>query len=308
MEVKPNYYSVIPADVRYDKNLKANEKLLYGEITALSNQKGYCWAENNYFAKLFEVSKATVSRWVSNLEKNGYVRTELIYGKDKQVTERRIYMADPLLTKSSIPPIRNNQDPIDENVKEELNITRTNTTSINNDNDNAEVTGSESPQNKKTETQDQKTEELKPQNSKLVHQFYQENINAMETPHVSQELEYWIQDLSVELVLEALKRTVEYGGEFGYTKRIMKNWEKKGIDSMDKVEQADAAFEQKNQKKYNNRSKQSKREEKLPDWAKKDSETEETETKAKVADEPVADSNIQSRLEKLRRLKGMNTN
>lgn len=35
----PNYYAVIPAEIRYDKKLKANEKLLYGEITALANKK-----------------------------------------------------------------------------------------------------------------------------------------------------------------------------------------------------------------------------------------------------------------------------
>ena len=33
-----NYYAIIPATVRYSKELKATEKLIYGEITALANK------------------------------------------------------------------------------------------------------------------------------------------------------------------------------------------------------------------------------------------------------------------------------
>jgi hypothetical protein len=74
MENKKNYYAIIPANVRYSKNLKANEKLMYGELTALANEKGFCYASNEYFAKLYDVSKVSVSKWVSNLAKNDFIR------------------------------------------------------------------------------------------------------------------------------------------------------------------------------------------------------------------------------------------
>ena len=90
----PSYYATIPAPVRYDKELKPMEKLLYGEISSLSNKWGFCIASNNYFAKLYGVDKATVSRWIGNLEHRGYVKREDIRNEKKQVVQRRVYMKD----------------------------------------------------------------------------------------------------------------------------------------------------------------------------------------------------------------------
>jgi len=38
----PNYYSILPASVRYDKKLTLLEKILYSEVTSLSNKDGCC--------------------------------------------------------------------------------------------------------------------------------------------------------------------------------------------------------------------------------------------------------------------------
>ena len=53
MTETPNYYAIIPSNVRYS-DLKPNAKLLYGEITALSNKHGFCFASNKYFANLYK--------------------------------------------------------------------------------------------------------------------------------------------------------------------------------------------------------------------------------------------------------------
>lgn len=123
MPEKPNYYSVIPANVRYDKKLKATEKLLYGEITALCNKTGYCWASNSYFAKLYDVTKQTVSGWINTLEQRGYIFIEI----DKKKGNQRLIG----IKKNLNTPIQKNLNtPIKENPKH--NNTSNNITSINN--------------------------------------------------------------------------------------------------------------------------------------------------------------------------------
>lgn len=90
---KKSYFAVIPANVRYDKDLSANAKLLYGEITALANEKGYCYAQNAYFAELYDVSKTTISRWIKQLTEKGYLSPCVVRDENTQeVIERRLYI------------------------------------------------------------------------------------------------------------------------------------------------------------------------------------------------------------------------
>ena len=90
----PGYYAIIPAHIRYCNELKYPERLLYGEITSLLNKEGYCYATNRYFADLYGVITGTVSRWISNLEKYGFVKVVLIKDNNNQVVQRRIYITD----------------------------------------------------------------------------------------------------------------------------------------------------------------------------------------------------------------------
>ena len=83
----PWFFAIIPASVRYNKKLCANAKLLYWEITALTHKEWYCFASNNYFAKLYEVNKTTVSEWVSQLLQEWLIKYDIL-----ENNMRRIYL------------------------------------------------------------------------------------------------------------------------------------------------------------------------------------------------------------------------
>lgn len=129
---KPSYYAIIPANVRYDNRLSDSEKMLYGEITALSNKTGECWASNKYFAELYDKSVVTISRRISRLESFGYIKKRLVYRENSKEIEKRVLtiLNTPIINSDSTPIIKNDNTPIIKNDKD--NITRINTTSNNN--------------------------------------------------------------------------------------------------------------------------------------------------------------------------------
>ena len=91
---KVGYYSIIPSKILYNKELKANEKLLYAMITSLACKEGYCFATNNYFAKELGVHPKTVSSWISDLKDKDFVKAEVIKNENKQIIQRKIYIND----------------------------------------------------------------------------------------------------------------------------------------------------------------------------------------------------------------------
>ena len=125
---EPQYWAVIPAPVRYDERLTPSEKLLYGEISSLTNKTGYCFAANAYFAELYGLTERTIRRMLADLQEYGYIRVEDGNGGRLR---RRIYAGvNPLAaypdkndgvtpTKMTGPPVKNVTQNKKENRKED---------------------------------------------------------------------------------------------------------------------------------------------------------------------------------------------
>lgn len=134
MDETPNYYAIIPANVRYNNSIQQGAKLLYGEITALSNKTGCCWAGDQYFMGLYKVSQATVQRWLTSLEKNGYIdRTVKYKDGSKEIEKRYIRINAYPILKNENTYTQKCEYPILKNEQE-------NNTSINNINTRANST------------------------------------------------------------------------------------------------------------------------------------------------------------------------
>ena len=128
--MQKNFYAIIPAFIRYDKRLPMLSRFLYGELTALCSEKGYCWASNRYFAELYEVSIETISRYIAKLKEFGYIR--ITYDSSKKDNDRRIYITDipienielttetkaePEEEEDTTTPLTKTSNTLDENIK-----------------------------------------------------------------------------------------------------------------------------------------------------------------------------------------------
>jgi len=103
MSDNPNTgWAIIPPWILADRNLSANEKLIAGRIWGLSSARGYCWASNAHLGVIMGLSPKTISKIITSLNTNGYVRVEVIRNEKYEIVQRRAYPLNPLCPKESI--------------------------------------------------------------------------------------------------------------------------------------------------------------------------------------------------------------
>ena len=116
-------YSICFNEWALDKDIKDELGLLL-IISSLTAEKGYCYASNDYLAKIFETSVVTISRKIKILEEKKYIEIEY-EKKGCLVISRKIR-----LTKMLTAINKNVNRTINKNVKD--NNTNINNTNINN--------------------------------------------------------------------------------------------------------------------------------------------------------------------------------
>ena len=143
-----------------------------------------------------------------------------------------------------------------------LNKTKLNKSKVNSCSSYTEISDEKS-----TDNDDNKTTEN-------VFEFYQKNFGILSS-FIQEDILYWIRDIGDELVLEALKRALEQNKEYGYAKKIMQSWVRKGIDSLEKAEAERVQFIRANEKRGNSYQRTG-RVATVPNWVNNPNETKET--------------------------------
>lgn len=77
MNIFSDGHGIIPNKISHNPKLSAFSKIMYCEISSLCASRGYCWARNEYFCKVFKKSMKTVSRAIAELEPYLIIRNRL---------------------------------------------------------------------------------------------------------------------------------------------------------------------------------------------------------------------------------------
>lgn len=146
---------------------------------------------------------------------------------------------------------------------------------------------------------DMETEEGNPSESEVssrssyqsIFDFYQQNFGML-NPFISQQIQYWIDDMGEELVLEAMELTLKQQKTWKYAEGILKVWANRNIRTVADVRALEAEFKNKRGFKQSGNI----RKEMIPDWLSQDTGEVDSQTSTPVV---IADDEFEEEKRKL---------
>lgn len=108
-------------------------------------------------------------------------------------------------------------------------------------------------------------------------EFYKENFDTF-TPFEIKEIKKWVETFSEEIVIEAIKRSINYNKKFwNYIEQILNTWLKEGVETLEDTQKSSDGYRAKKQAEYEKRANnlnnkgtggKPKRTEIVPEWMK----------------------------------------
>jgi len=98
------YFIAVPRIILNDQTCSQTDKLVYGVINSLSNNKEYCYASNSYFANTLSVKEKTISNSINYLKRKKYIDVKFVNG------QRRIYLNEDIVSKENSKVLEKNEN------------------------------------------------------------------------------------------------------------------------------------------------------------------------------------------------------
>ena len=135
---------------------------------------------------------------------------------------------------------------------------------VNQQSANSQLTSNKNVRNKECKNIDVVVDEQVDPISKAIRTY--EQVFGLASSINIQTIQYWCQDLSPELVIKALEITSNNNARsFKYTEAILRDWEKRGIQTVEDVEALEKQREVQRQEKSKTHSYSNRRIEEVPD-------------------------------------------
>lgn len=230
---EPCYFSVMPSRVRYDDSLCPNEKILFSEISSLCNTNGYCFAKNEYFAKLYKVHKNTISKWISHLKNKGYIRIFYTYKNDSKAIDKRMIAPGE---KAFMPIVDK------ENLIEDTSIENFEAISEENQNLEESIDDNFDP-TPKPKAEYPLNQKLKDNNIKYINNIdrsiyknFERKLKMPITPVIKTLLDEWLKFYKCDVLEYAIDIAIENDvPKISYINGILRNWTKSGYKNLEDI-------------------------------------------------------------------------